>query len=137
MKPRIGWLLAAMLGGAVAASLADEERQVTFRVLLSAKEKQKMQDWSGRAEVTGGKVLRVAKDYDGKNDLIHDDLSWTVVYGRMLAADPKAQAPQKALLVTVSAEQEATVRIKTKAGDFEFRLAEALKGPVERLDGNV
>ncbi|MBM4082594.1 MAG: hypothetical protein FJ278_23010, partial [Planctomycetes bacterium] len=80
MKPRIGWLLAAMLGGAVAASLADEERQVTFRVLLSAKEKQKMQDWSGRAEVTGGKVLRVAKDYDGKNDLIHDDLSWTVVY---------------------------------------------------------
>ncbi len=72
--------------------------QKTFRIDVSARETMKTQDWSGKAEITKGRIVKVEKT-SGSSDTIHPDMSWTVVYGRGLKSQPKKLPAAKALLI--------------------------------------
>ncbi len=62
----------------------------TFYIGLSAKERLKRQDWSGRAEISNGRIVSVQKD-SGPMDKVHPDMSWTIIYGRGLRNSPPAR----------------------------------------------
>lgn len=109
----------------------------TFRIDLSARETVKIQDWSGKAQITKGRIVKVEKT-SGASDTIHTDMSWTIIYGRSLKSQPKELPRAKALLLTVEAPGEATLKLTTQGGDFSFRVDEIPEGKkIEHLEGNV
>jgi len=126
--------LAILLCGSVAAE--SKPAQKTFYIALSVKETMKTQDWSGRAEISKGRIVRVEKD-SGPADKIHPNMSWTLVYGRSLVKNPDVQPRKKGLIITVEAPDDAVVTVKTKAGEFSFRVGEVKRKGIERLGGNV
>ncbi len=126
-------LVVLMVLNAWAAALGAES---TVYVQWSTKYPNKLQDWSGRAEISQGRIVKVKND-SGAMDKVRPDGSWTIVYGRSFAHNPKARVGKKGLWITVAAPRSAMVIVKTKGGDFSFRLDEIKKGGIERLDGNV
>ncbi len=120
------------------AACGDEDvARRTFRIDLSTRETMKTQDWSGKATVSKGRIVKVVKT-SGASDTIHPDKSWTIVYGRSLQGQPKVQPRAKALIVTVESSHDAVLTLATKAGDIAFRVDEIPeKKKIEGLDGNV
>ncbi len=124
--------LTAMLFASRPAAAAPQDIYIQW----SAAHPEVMQDWSGRAEVSTGKITFVKND-SGSMDKIHPDQSWTIVYGRGLEHNPKAKVRGKGLFLKVDALKDAVVTVKTKGGDFSFRINELTKQGVDRLGGNV
>ncbi|HID75585.1 MAG TPA: hypothetical protein EYP56_06260 [Planctomycetaceae bacterium] len=134
------WIVVlSTLAVANSSPAAEAGRDVTrtFQIDLSTRETMKMQDWSGRARIDKGRIVRVEKT-SGTVDQIHPDMSWTIVYGRSLRAQPRRRPRPKALLITVQAPPDATVTVDTAAGTFSFRVGELTGGKLlKRLEGNV
>ncbi|NOZ19603.1 MAG: hypothetical protein GXP25_00780, partial [Planctomycetes bacterium] len=109
----------------------------TIYIALSAKERLKQQDWSGSAEISEGRILKVEKD-SGSADTIKPDMSWNLVYGRAIPLGTTAKKPtrEKGLVITV-APPDAVLTLKTKGGTFSFALKDVTKKGIPRLDGNV
>jgi len=127
----VGWFIPSAMG--------DPAKNVkrTFRIDLSALHTLKMQDWSGRAKISKGRITKVDKT-SGMMDTVHPDMSWTIVYGRSIKTAPKKQPAPKALLISVAAPESAVVTVTTKAGEFSFRVDEIPPTKkIERLGGNV
>lgn len=124
------------LGLVLAISCAAAGGERTIYIRWSANTPQKMQDWSGSAEVDNGKIRKALND-SGKSDSVNPDQSWTIIYGRVLKTAPKANASPKGLWLTVDAPGSATVTVKTKGGIFSFKLNEVTVEGIERLGGNV
>ena len=93
---------------AVTSASAAENRSIkrTYRIDLSTRHTMKTQDWSGSASISRGEITAVEKT-SGASDTIHPDKSWTIVYGRSLANNPKQQPIAKSLLISVAAPDDA------------------------------
>ncbi|MFQ6132841.1 MAG: hypothetical protein ACE5R4_12445 [Armatimonadota bacterium] len=116
-----------------------QPKQKTFYIQWSVKQPMKMQDWSGHAEVDKGRVVSVLND-SGTVDKVHEDKSWTIVYGRSLASAPNTRPGPKGLWLTVEAPADAQVTVVTKGGTFAFKVNEVDRvgqAGIERLEGNV
>lgn len=115
----------------------DEVMQRTFRIEISTRDVMKEQDWSGQAAISKGRITRVGKT-SGASDTIHEDMTWTMVYGRSLKGQPDKRPNEKALVVTVEAPEDAMLLFKTKGGDFAFRVNEIPDAhAIDKLGGNV
>jgi len=108
----------------------------TFYIGLNAKERLKRQDWSGRAEISNGRIVSVQKD-SGPMDKVHPDMSWTIIYGRGLRPGAKQPTRPKGIFITVEGPPDAVVTVKTKGGDFSFKVGEVTPKGIQRLDGNI
>ena len=127
----------AILVGITASAAEEAAPKHTFRIDLSSLHTMKPQDWSGGAEISRGRIVQVEKT-SGSGDTIHPDKSWTLLYGRSLLSNPKQQPIAKALLISVAAPDDAVLTVKTKGGEFSFRLDEVAEGKqLERLGGEV
>jgi len=135
---RMHTLLQAAAMALAWAVLADDDHvRRTFQIDLSALHTMKMQDWSGSATISDGKILTVQKT-SGASDTIHPDMRWTIVYGRSLKGQPTVQPREKALLITVDAPPDAELSLKTKGGGFSFKVDDIPeKKSMEYLGGNV
>ncbi|MBM3890062.1 MAG: hypothetical protein FJ388_13175, partial [Verrucomicrobia bacterium] len=127
--------LLCLIGNLLADS---DDNGRAFYIQWSIKETQKRADWSGRAEVSVGKIVNVEKD-SGPADSVREDGSWEIIYGRGLDGTPakKPGTPRKGVLLTIQAADDAVVTVRTQSGEFSFRAGEVTKEGIERLDGNV
>jgi len=120
----------------ICASCSLADNPVTIYIKWSTKHTHRRQDWSGHAETSQGRVIK-AKNDSGSMDKIAPDQSSTIIYNRGNITDPKKRINPKGLWLTVDADKDAVVTVKTNGGDFSFRLDEVKKEGLERLDGNV
>ncbi len=131
-------LLNALLLSLLPSFADEDDGGRSIYIQWSVKEKSKRADWSGRATISAGKITGVEKD-SGAADTLRDDGSWEIIYGRGLDGTARKLPPtaRKGVLLTVEAADEAVVSVKTKSGDFSFRIGEVTREGIERLDGNV
>lgn len=125
-----------LLLAAGACLFAGDYPEKTIYVDLSVRDKLKRRDWSGRAEISEGEILRVEKT-SGAMDSLRKDGSWVVVYGRGLKPGATKPTRSKAIVLTVSAPDDAVVSVLTKAGDFTFKVGEVTRRGISRLGGDV
>ena len=98
----------------------------TIYIAWSAKDVLKKQDWSGRASISKGRIVRVEKD-SGSADSVKPDQSWVIVYGRSLVKNPAVRPRSKGLFLTVEGPPEAVAAVAdSHTGRF---LRDVVAGP--------